>query len=109
MAPRVTETIEPSFRAFVARMFGEEGRAWIAGLPEAHATRAARWQLELGPELPGGLLSCVREARRANGSTAILNAGAAGEAWLDFQVQYVAAHVGCASTPFSDFPSIATT
>ncbi len=68
--------VEPGFRAFVARMFGEEGRAWIADLPTTHAELANRWQLELGPELPGGLLSRVREARRADGSAAILKIGA---------------------------------
>ncbi len=73
MAP---ETVEPGFRAFVARAFGDKGRAWIVALPEAHATLAERWQLELGPELQGGLLSCVREARLADGSAAILKVGA---------------------------------
>ena len=76
MAQRVPETVEPGFRVFVARVFGEEGRAWIAALPEAHATLATRWHLDLGPELPGGLLSCVREARRADGTAAILKIGA---------------------------------
>lgn len=76
MAPRVTETVEPSFRSFVARILGDEGRAWIAALPDAQATLAARWRLELGPELPGGLLSCVRAVRRADGTPAILKLGA---------------------------------
>jgi len=69
-------TVEPGFRAFVARVYGDEGRAWIASLPELHSTLAGRWQLELGPELPGGLLSCVREARLPDGSEAVLKAGA---------------------------------
>lgn len=73
---RTPVTVEPGFRAFVAQMFGDEGRAWIAGLPGTCAALAERWQLELGPELPGGLLSCVREARRADGSAAILKIGA---------------------------------
>jgi streptomycin 6-kinase len=64
--------VEPSFRAFVARMFEDEGRAWIAGLPETLAALAAEWELELGPELPGGLLACVREAKSADGTPAIL-------------------------------------
>ena len=68
-------TVEPGFRAFIARMFGDEGRAWIAALPARHAELASRWQLELGPELPGGLLSCAREARRFDGSRAILKIG----------------------------------
>ncbi len=72
----VPEVVEPGFRAFVARAFGDDGRAWIAALPEAHATLAARWQLELGPELPGGLLSCVREALLPDGSAAVLKIGA---------------------------------
>lgn len=71
-----SETVEPGFRAFVARVFGDDGRAWIAALPGVQATLAARWQLELGPELPGGLLSRVCEARRPDGSAAILKIGA---------------------------------
>ena len=73
---RTPLTVEPGFRAFVVRMFGDDGRAWIATLPAAHAELATRWQLDLGPELPGGLLSCVREARRIDGSAAILKIGA---------------------------------
>ena len=64
--------VEPSFRAFVARMFGDEGRAWIAGLPETLAALAAEWELELGPELPGGLLACVRRRRAPTATPAIL-------------------------------------
>jgi streptomycin 6-kinase len=67
--------VEPGFRAFVTRMFGEEGRAWIATLPTVHAELATRWQLDLGSELTGGLLSCVREAARFDGSAAVLKIG----------------------------------
>jgi hypothetical protein len=52
----------PGFRAFVARIGGEGGRAWIATVPDRLAAAASLWGLELGPELPGGLLACVVEA-----------------------------------------------
>ena len=75
MGHRAPETVEPGFRAFAARTFGDEGRAWIASLPEIQDALAARWQLDLGPELPGGLLSCVQEARLPDGSEAVLKIG----------------------------------
>jgi streptomycin 6-kinase len=76
MSHLAPERVEPGFRAFVARAFGDEGRAWIASLPETEAALAARWELELGPELPGGLLSCVRAARLRAGTSAVLKLGA---------------------------------
>jgi len=76
MAHRQPETVEPGFRAFVARTLGEQGRSWIAALPEIQATLAARWRLELGRELPGGLLSCVRAARLPDGTRAVLKVAA---------------------------------
>jgi len=70
------EVVEPGFRAFVARTFGDEGREWIARLPSMETELAERWRLALGPELPGGLLSCVRVVTREDGSPAILKIGA---------------------------------
>jgi streptomycin 6-kinase len=66
------EVVEPGYRAFVARIGGDAGRAWIAAVPEQLATAAARWRLELGAELQGGLLACVVEARTADGRDAVL-------------------------------------
>lgn len=66
------EEVRPGFRAFVARTFGEEGRAWLAGLPELSALAAERWGLRLGDELPGGVLSLVRAVTTADGSAAVL-------------------------------------
>jgi len=60
----------------VARVYGDEGRAWIATLPAVLDELAVRWRLELGPELPGGLLSCVRAATRADGTEVVLKVGA---------------------------------
>jgi streptomycin 6-kinase len=68
--------VEPGFRAFVARTLGDEGRAWIASLPDTERALAARWHLELGPELPGGLLSSVRLVRLSDGGQAVLKLGA---------------------------------
>jgi streptomycin 6-kinase len=69
------EVVEPGFRAFVARTLGDEGREWIARLPSIEEELAERWGLVLGPELPGGLLSCVRAVTREDGSEAILKIG----------------------------------
>jgi streptomycin 6-kinase len=67
--------VEPSFRAFVARTFGEAGRSWLDELPKITTKLAVRWQLELGAELPGGVLACVREARTAAGRRVVLKIG----------------------------------
>jgi streptomycin 6-kinase len=66
------EVVHPGFRAFVARIGGEEGRAWIATVPGRIADAASLWDLELGPELHGGLLSCVVEVTTSDGREAIL-------------------------------------
>jgi streptomycin 6-kinase len=58
------EEVLPGFRAFVARTFGDEGRDWLARLPALSSELALRWRLELGAELPGGVLSCVLAATR---------------------------------------------
>jgi streptomycin 6-kinase len=70
------ETVAQGFRAFVTRLYGDEGRAWIAGLSAVLDELASRWRLELGPELPGSLLACVRTARRADGTDAVLKVSA---------------------------------
>jgi streptomycin 6-kinase len=69
------ETVQPGFRAFVSRMYGEEGRAWLARLPGLEAELAARWRFTAGPELPGGLLSLVRDVTLADGGEAVLKIG----------------------------------
>ncbi len=66
------EVVHPGFRAFVARIGGEDGRAWIATVPDRLAAAASLWGLELGPELPGGLLACVVEATLGDSREAIL-------------------------------------
>ncbi len=66
------EVVEPTFRSSVTRLVGDEARAWLAGLPALEADVAARWGLELGPPLPGGLLASVRAARRREGTDVVL-------------------------------------
>ena len=66
------EVVEPTFRSSVTRLVGDEAREWLAGLPALEAEIAARWRLELGDELPGGLLASVRAVRRADGTDAVL-------------------------------------
>ena len=66
------EVVQPGYRAFVARIGGEEGRAWIASVPALLHAAAERWRLELGPELPGGLLACVVSATTPAGREVVL-------------------------------------
>jgi streptomycin 6-kinase len=66
------EVVHPGYRAFVARIGGDEGRAWIASVPGRLEAAAERWRLGLGPELPGGLLACVAEATTADGHEVVL-------------------------------------
>jgi streptomycin 6-kinase len=68
----VGEVVHPSYRAFVARIGGDAGRAWIATVPDRLAAAASLWGLELGPEIPGGLLACVVEATTSEGREAVL-------------------------------------
>jgi streptomycin 6-kinase len=69
------EEVASGFRAFVTRTFGEDGRAWLRSLPPLLEEIAGTWQLELGAELPGGLLSFVCEATTAEGRAAVLKVG----------------------------------
>ena len=64
--------MQPTFRSSLTRLVGDEARAWLAELPALEAAIADRWQLALGPELPGGLLASVRAVHRADGSAAVL-------------------------------------
>lgn len=66
------EVVHETFRAFVARQFGAAGRAWLDSLPKAAAAAAAEWGLELGRELPGGVLAYVLEVRTRDGEEAVL-------------------------------------
>ena len=66
------ELVQETYRAFVARQYGAAGRAWLGSLPKTLAATAAEWGMELGGELHGGVLACVREVRLASGEDAIL-------------------------------------
>jgi streptomycin 6-kinase len=69
------EEVQPSFRAFVARTFGDEGRVWLSSLPSMLAELTAEWDVSLGAELRGGLLSYVCEATTADGGSAVVKVG----------------------------------
>jgi len=75
MASRHAETVTETARAFIARHFGETGRAWLAELPAVIEDLARRWRLEVGPPLHGGLMSAVHIVTRADGSSAVLKVG----------------------------------
>lgn len=66
------ESGHPEFRALVARVGGDDGRAWIASLPGRLQEIADTWGLALGEELPGGSLACCVEATTADGGEAVL-------------------------------------
>lgn len=66
------EVVQPTFRSSVTRLVGDDARAWLEELPALEAELVDRWRLELGPELPGGLLASVRAVRRATGTDAVL-------------------------------------
>lgn len=72
VAFRRAETVEETSRAFIARHFGAEGRAWLAQLPSRLADVAGRWELDIGPPLHGGLLAAVHLVTRADGTPAVL-------------------------------------
>jgi len=55
----VGELVHETFRSFVARQLGEEGRVWLDGLPSLVDELAREWELELGQELVGGVLAFV--------------------------------------------------
>jgi hypothetical protein len=57
---------------FVAHYFGSSGRAWLDQLPEVIESAAARWGLEIGHALDGGLLSCVLAVRCRDGGAGVL-------------------------------------
>jgi streptomycin 6-kinase len=66
------ELVEATSAAFIARCFGDAGRAWLQTVPALVETYASRWQVEVGEELRGGLLSRVFAARRATGERVVL-------------------------------------
>jgi streptomycin 6-kinase len=69
------EDVRPTFRAFVARALGEEGRAWLSTLPELRERVASEWSLRTGAELAGGSLAWTCEAWTEDGSEAVLKLG----------------------------------
>ena len=66
------ELVHETYRSFVTRQFGTAGRAWLDSLPRTLHTVADEWELELGPELHGGVLACVLQARTATGEEVVL-------------------------------------
>jgi len=68
----VWEEVEETFRSSVLRVIGEDARGWLESVSELEAEVCARWSLEPGAELRGGLFALVRLARRADGSDAVL-------------------------------------
>jgi streptomycin 6-kinase len=63
---------EETSEAFLARHFGDDGRAWLATVPGVIEQLADEWQLTLGAPLRGGLLAIVRDATTADGERVVL-------------------------------------
>src|SRR5258708_37667842 len=55
--------LDESFERFVARHFGERGRAWLDTLLPVIGRPASEWDLTAENFLPGGLTSCWVTAR----------------------------------------------
>jgi streptomycin 6-kinase len=68
----VGELVHETYRSFVTRQFGAAGRAWLDTLPTTLHAVADEWDLELGPELHGGVLACVLLARSATGEEVVV-------------------------------------
>ncbi len=66
------ESVEPSARAFLVRMFGDDARAWLAQLPELLATALANLDVQLERALPGGLLASTSLVTTRDGVEAVL-------------------------------------
>ncbi|MFF8828138.1 aminoglycoside phosphotransferase family protein [Streptomyces sp. NPDC015131] len=64
--------VPPSLAESYARGFGEEGRAWIAGLPALAAELLDRWQLTRDGIVRAGEASLVLPVRRRHGMRAAL-------------------------------------
>ncbi|HJU47691.1 MAG TPA: aminoglycoside phosphotransferase family protein [Gaiellaceae bacterium] len=66
------ELVPATSTAFIARHFGEAGRAWLERVPALLETYADHWRLVVGEELRGGLLSRVFAVQRVTGERAVL-------------------------------------
>jgi streptomycin 6-kinase len=64
--------VQETSEAFLARRFGDEGRAWLATVPRTLEELARDWRLTLGARLHGGLLAIVHEAMTAEGERVVL-------------------------------------
>jgi streptomycin 6-kinase len=81
--------------AHLARSLADDAdparRAWLSALPAIVADLAAQWELELGPPFqPGGSVSWVAPARRADGARVVLKAG-----WRHPEAEHEAAGLRC--------------
>ena len=65
-------TVPDDVRANVLRFFGEDGRAWMARLPDVVAALALRWGLTLGTPYGGGSHALVLDVTRTDGMPAVL-------------------------------------
>ena len=90
---------------FVQRIhdiYGEAGRAWLAGLPQRLAACAARWQLTVHPPFPLSY-NYVAPATRADGTACVLKLRAPeAAAWTELAaLRHYAGH-GCAGVREAD-------
>jgi streptomycin 6-kinase len=64
--------VPEGFARAIADRLGDEGRAWIEGLPEMVRGVAERWSLTVGNPYPSGYVAFVTRVDRADGTPAVL-------------------------------------
>ncbi|MGY5125411.1 aminoglycoside phosphotransferase family protein [Streptomyces nigrescens] len=72
MSPSKAVEVPQPLAASYARSFGEEGRAWIAGLPALAAGFLERWELQRDGAAGAGEASLVLPVLRKDGTRAVL-------------------------------------
>lgn len=68
----MTIEVPPKLAEFHARFRGDEGRAWIAGLPALASSYLERWDLRVDGPARHGMVALVLPVMRADGSPAVL-------------------------------------
>ena len=67
--------VSENFATAMAEVWGEEGAAWVRGLPALIDDYATRWELTVGPPFEPLSYNYVAPARRADGREVVLKLG----------------------------------
>lgn len=71
----ITHPIPPALARTIVALYGEDGRAWLARLPDTLAELAQHWSLTLLAPFANLSYNYVLPVRRADGSDAVLKIG----------------------------------